>query len=534
MEKSNNKNKFVIGWSTCILVLVLMFYFGISNNSSTLKGTSAANSNCDCPEGTLSENVNADGNYYCTTNVGSLHQVDLKESQGWSCGDYTTSGYLCTKDAECTTSTPGKVTIQYAANGGTIKSQTESSNGIVYKWKAPFSSSAYDLIFISENAGISYTFYTQSVNYGSSFNSEGIVNYNNEEFIYITPPTGYANPPEGQEWKCMSGNCKKDIYAQTGSIAASDLCDASNGDCTVTLGVNWQQKKCYSCFSNSNMWVWSGSKPDHGSNGCKDGWTLKGNFKTEDDCLANNKYTISYNANNGSGAPSSQTKTYGVDLTLSDTRPTRSGYDFLGWSKSPTATSATYQPGGKFTENENATLFAVWKKDSSSSTTTLKANFYKSDNATSAYYTDDCTTTTGNNYCLVDVPSSEPTKTGHTFIGWREANNSCTAGSIYTTSKIKIYSNDVDFYPCFEEESPKPSSSTPKPPSSTPKPSSSTPKPSTGTIIKPSSTTTKAPSSNSNVSENPGTGQIAIFVVWTIALASIVYSIWYFRKIKSN
>ena len=72
-------------------------------------------------------------------------------------------------------------------------------------------------------------------------------------------------------------------------------------------------------------------------------------------------YIISYNANNGSGAPSSQTKTYGVDLTLSSKAPTRSGYTFLGWGTSANATSASYQPGGKYTANSGTTLYAVWK-----------------------------------------------------------------------------------------------------------------------------------------------------------------------------
>ncbi len=71
---------------------------------------------------------------------------------------------------------------------------------------------------------------------------------------------------------------------------------------------------------------------------------------------------ITYDANGGNGAPSSQTKTYGKTLTLSSAKPTRSGYTFLGWSKSSTATSATYQAGGSFTANENTTLYAVWKK----------------------------------------------------------------------------------------------------------------------------------------------------------------------------
>lgn len=41
-------------------------------------------------------------------------------------------------------------------------------------------------------------------------------------------------------------------------------------------------------------------------------------------------YTVSYKANGGSGAPGNQTKYYGQTLTLSSTKPTRSGYIFNG------------------------------------------------------------------------------------------------------------------------------------------------------------------------------------------------------------
>ena len=74
-----------------------------------------------------------------------------------------------------------------------------------------------------------------------------------------------------------------------------------------------------------------------------------------------NTYTISFDANGGSGAPGAQTKTYGVDLTLRSTVPVREGHIFLGWSTSKTATSATYTAGGKCSINSNATLYAVWK-----------------------------------------------------------------------------------------------------------------------------------------------------------------------------
>ena len=73
------------------------------------------------------------------------------------------------------------------------------------------------------------------------------------------------------------------------------------------------------------------------------------------------QWTVSYNANGGSGAPASQTKTYGSNLTLSSTKPTRTGHTFLGWSTDKNATTATYQPGGLYTSNSGATLYAVWK-----------------------------------------------------------------------------------------------------------------------------------------------------------------------------
>ena len=75
-------------------------------------------------------------------------------------------------------------------------------------------------------------------------------------------------------------------------------------------------------------------------------------------------YTVTYNANGGTGAPSSQTKTQGQALTLSSARPTRSGYTFQGWSTSSTAISAQYQPGGSYTNDGNVTLYAVWRANS--------------------------------------------------------------------------------------------------------------------------------------------------------------------------
>lgn len=72
-------------------------------------------------------------------------------------------------------------------------------------------------------------------------------------------------------------------------------------------------------------------------------------------------YTLSYNANGGNGAPASQNgaKSY----TVSSAQPTRSGYTFLGWSKSSSATSASYVGGDVIALTADTTLYAVWKKN---------------------------------------------------------------------------------------------------------------------------------------------------------------------------
>lgn len=79
-------------------------------------------------------------------------------------------------------------------------------------------------------------------------------------------------------------------------------------------------------------------------------------------------YTLAYSANGGSGAPSSQIGSNTLlspsyTFTISSTVPTRSGYNFLGWSTSSSAITADYQPGDSITVTSDGTttLYAVWK-----------------------------------------------------------------------------------------------------------------------------------------------------------------------------
>lgn len=69
------------------------------------------------------------------------------------------------------------------------------------------------------------------------------------------------------------------------------------------------------------------------------------------------KYNITYDANGGSGAPSTQIKEYKIDLKLSSTRPYKAGYTFMGWSDGK---GTVYKPSEVYTKNQPASLSAKW------------------------------------------------------------------------------------------------------------------------------------------------------------------------------
>lgn len=162
--------------------------------------------------------------------------------------------------------------------------------------------------------------------------------------------------------------------------------------------------------------------------------TMKAQNYSEQVYYYENTYTISYSANGGSGAPSSQTKYYFTDLTLSTLTPYRSGYTFLGWSKSSTASSPTFYSGGSFTLNMNTTLYAVWEKNLASYTITYNANG-GSGAPTSQTKIEGLT---------AYLSSSSPYRNGYTFKGWATSSGSSTVvykeGDPYTgNANLTLY-----------------------------------------------------------------------------------------------
>lgn len=152
-------------------------------------------------------------------------------------------------------------------------------------------------------------------------------------------------------------------------------------------------------------------------------------------------YTVSYNANGGSGAPGSQTKTYGTTLTLSSTKPTRTGYTFVGWSTSSTATSATYSAGGSYTSNSAVTLYAIWKK-----TITVTYNANNGSGAPSSQSATIYNATTSYTFTL---SSTKPTRTGYKFLGW--STSSTATSATYSSGGSATLSDSQTLYAVWQE-----------------------------------------------------------------------------------
>ncbi|AIC47075.1 InlB B-repeat-containing protein [Rhodoluna lacicola] len=138
---------------------------------------------------------------------------------------------------------------------------------------------------------------------------------------------------------------------------------------------------------------------------------------------------IAYNANGGTGAPANTNATTGQSFTISATQPNRSGYTFGGWSLQDNSPSGgPYSASGTFTPNSNEVLVAQWTAVNYTVT-------YNSDGGSTApaqltnKHIDD----------TISVDGSAPTKTGYTFLGWKDG-----AGNIYPAGgTFKMPAGDV-------------------------------------------------------------------------------------------
>ena len=126
-------------------------------------------------------------------------------------------------------------------------------------------------------------------------------------------------------------------------------------------------------------------------------------------------YTVYYDANGGTGAPSSQTKTHDVSLTLSSTVPTKTytiSYNANGGSVSPSSKSVSCK-------------FTGWNTAQNGGGTSYNAGAAYSVNGSITLYAQYATPTAGT--------LATPTRSGYSFDGWYTA---ASGGTKVTASTV--------------------------------------------------------------------------------------------------
>lgn len=76
------------------------------------------------------------------------------------------------------------------------------------------------------------------------------------------------------------------------------------------------------------------------------------------------QYTVKYDANGGTGTPSSQTAEIGAEITLpvpGSAGPKKTGYTFAGWTDAEG--KVLYAGGSRYRGSGNITLYAVWRQN---------------------------------------------------------------------------------------------------------------------------------------------------------------------------
>ncbi len=151
---------------------------------------------------------------------------------------------------------------------------------------------------------------------------------------------------------------------------------------------------------------------------------------------AKTSYTVSYNANGGSGAPGNQTKWHDTTLTLSSTRPTRTGYSFQGWGVTNRPdidpkykTEPYYQPGSPNNYNGSQKLIAIWKANAYTVSFDANGGVGAPGNQTKTYGK------------TLTLSTTKPTRTNYIFKGWGTSSSSTTVayqpGGAYTANTSK-------------------------------------------------------------------------------------------------
>ena len=144
---------------------------------------------------------------------------------------------------------------------------------------------------------------------------------------------------------------------------------------------------------------------------------------------------ITYNANGGDNAPKEQDKPYGINVNITEEKPERTGYTFVGWNTAYDGSGKKYSPGEIYSGNDNLTPYAQWQANQ------FIIN-YDGNGAVGEMPPISYTYNGTSNF-----PNCDFTKKGYTFAGWSQ-NPSAEIGEYKVGEKVPnlAVSGEVTLY----------------------------------------------------------------------------------------
>lgn len=288
--------------------------------------------------------------------------------------------------------------------------------------------------------------------------------------IYVWYKSSNSKVGSTGTWSGSTQGNYKSVTTDSGTAVASyklTVTDSTSSSVTVKVtggssGDGWNLY-CSTSYSGKNNFVetvyQSGSTltykftaQDEAGTALEPGTTYYFIAKHLDDSTNSNKapgttlptsytYYLVFDANGGSGAPSSKSKTssntyYTFDLSnYSLSEPTRSGYRFLGWGTSSSSSSTTNYFTAYKSSGYEVTAYAVWEKLNTfylvfdaNGGSGAPAN--KTATSSASYYT----------FYLSSYSLATPTRSGYSFVGWGTSSSSTVAATSFTAYQSSGYS----------------------------------------------------------------------------------------------
>ena len=205
------------------------------------------------------------------------------------------------------------------------------------------------------------------------------------------------------------------VTASSGNAAYS----LGYADFTIEKGTSAKSISCYATITSNSSYV-SGTKSSSASSVS---------------VSAKPSYTVSYDANGGTGAPSNQTKWYDTNLTLSSASPAKTGHTFSKWNTNADGSGTSYNSGATYSGNAGLTLYAIWTADTYDVVYDANDGTGAPDKQTKTYGVD------------LILSSTKPTRTNYNFLGWSTSSN---GGVVYNSGATYTNNSAVTLYAVWE------------------------------------------------------------------------------------